>query len=79
MDDYLRGQRDVWVAMLCLVLSNLGADSEEAKAHKWRIEREEAVAMLRRVCEHQGDNDWPDDLHLADVIDKHLWRHLGDK
>ena len=36
-----------------------------------------AVSMLRQVCEAHGDNDWPDDLDLSDVIEKHLWRHLG--
>lgn len=35
-----------------------------------------AVSMLRQVCEAHGDNDWPDDLDLSDVIEKHLWRHL---
>lgn len=34
---------------------------------------------LRRVCEDHGDNDWSDDLHLADVIEKHLARHLDSK
>jgi hypothetical protein len=43
------------------------------------VEREESVAMLRTVCTNFGDNDWPDDLHLADVIEKHLWRHLEKK
>jgi hypothetical protein len=39
-------------------------------------EREQAVASLRDICRQFGDNDWPDDLHLADVLDKHLGRHL---
>jgi hypothetical protein len=32
--------------------------------------------MLRRVCAKFGDNDWSDDLRLADVLEKHLLRHL---
>ena len=40
-------------------------------------ERASVIALLRRVCEVHGDNDWPDDLHLGDVIEKHLARHLG--
>ena len=32
--------------------------------------------MLRQVCAKYGDNDWPDNLHLADVIEKHLLRNL---
>ncbi len=39
-------------------------------------ERGAAVKMLRQLCADFGDNDWPDDLHLADVIDKHLGDHL---
>lgn len=39
-------------------------------------ERSAAVAMLRQVCAAHGDNDWSDNLHLADVLEKHLWRHL---
>jgi hypothetical protein len=32
--------------------------------------------VLVEIFEEQGI-DWPgDDLHLADVIEKHLWRHL---
>lgn len=42
------------------------------------LERSQAVEMLRQVCAERGDNDWPADLHLSDVIEKHLWRHLGD-
>jgi hypothetical protein len=36
-------------------------------------------AMLRIECAEYDDNDWPDDLHLADVVEKHLARqaHLA--
>jgi hypothetical protein len=34
-------------------------------------------ACTGQKSDRHGDNDWPDDLHLADVIDKHLARHLG--
>jgi hypothetical protein len=30
--------------------------------------------MLRLECAEFDDNDWPDDLHLADVVEKHLAR-----
>jgi len=42
-------------------------------------ERAQTVLSLRRVCAQFGDNDWPDDLHLVDIIEKHLERYLGDK
>lgn len=71
-----RGNRAAWVAMLGVCIGKLGYSDAEAKHVAWIKEREEAVAMLRRVCEEHGDNKWPDDLHLADVIDKHLSVHL---
>jgi hypothetical protein len=46
--------------------------------NSWVSERMDAVAMLRQVCAEWGDNDWPDGLHLGDIIEKHLWRHLKD-
>lgn len=40
-------------------------------------EIEETRAAMRRVCSKHGDNDWTDTLNLADVVEKHLGRHLG--
>lgn len=76
---YLRGQRQVWLNLLQLALRELGLDSPEANEHRWKVEREEAVSMLRQVCALHGDNDWPEDLHLGDIIEKHLWRNLESK
>ena len=42
-------------------------------------ERQEVVAILRRLCAEPGDNDWPDNLHLSDVIEKHLIRPMLSK
>jgi len=39
-------------------------------------ERREIISALRDACSEIGDNDWPDDLHIADIIEKHLARHL---
>ena len=39
--------------------------------------RAETIALLRDLCAQTGDNDWPDDLHPADVIEKHLWRSIN--
>jgi hypothetical protein len=75
---YERGSRAAWASMLRTCLRSLGYDSPEAQAAKWISEREAAIAMLRQVCDEHGDNDWPDNLHLADIIEKHLWRNLPD-
>jgi predicted secreted protein len=55
----------------------LGEDDPLRKAAVYIAEREQAVAALRELCAEHGDNDWPDNLHLADIIRKRLGRHLG--
>ncbi len=36
-------------------------------------ERAQAISVLRDIC---PDNDWPDDLHLADIIEKYVRPHM---
>ena len=74
---YMRGQRAIWLRLLSECLRNLGYESSEAKQAGWITEREEAIAILRDICTHHGDNEWNESLHLADIIDKHLGNHLG--
>lgn len=73
---WIAGDRAAWRTMLGECLRHLGYDSEECREVAWITEREDAVAKLREVCEWHGDNDWEDNLHLADVIEKHLYNHL---
>lgn len=74
---YDEGQRSAWRMILLHAVKELGYRDEPAVAHhRWILEREAAVAQLRMACREHGDNDWPDDLHLADVIDKHLMRWI---
>lgn len=35
-------------------------------------ERAETIATLRRLLHELGDDDWPDALHLSDIIEKRL-------
>jgi hypothetical protein len=72
--DWTAGNRAAWTRILSEAIRELGPSAPDAA--RLIRERAEVVAMLRQVCEVFGDNDWPDDLHLADVIEKHLWRHL---
>ena len=41
-------------------------------------ERQETIRTLRGLCKDFGDNNWPDNLHLGDVIEKHLGKYLVD-
>ena len=71
---WLAGNRAAWAAMYEHCLRQLGYEGRTSAS--LLAEREAAVAMLREVCDQHGDNDWDNDLHLADVIEKHLFNHL---
>lgn len=45
----------------------------------WTQERIEVVQILRELCKEFGDNDWQDNDHLRDVIEKHLAKYLWKK
>jgi hypothetical protein len=73
--DYAAGHRDAWIGILRTAMRELGHDAPEVA--RLVLERSEAVQQLRILCGrlervHKGDNDWPDDLYLPDVIAKHL-------
>ena len=74
--DYMDGTRSVWRELLQLALANLGY--EETSAQSWIVEREQIIASLRQLCADHGDNDWSEDLNLADVMDKHLAPYLDE-
>ncbi len=73
---YEQGSRTAWLAMLQTCLRHLGIDDPAAGSARWVSEREQTVSALRKVCAEHGDNEWDESLHLADVIEKHLRRHL---
>jgi hypothetical protein len=71
---YMQGMRTANVRMLSQCVQELGYEGRSEAA--WIVEREAAIAALRELCSTHGDNDWPDNLHLRDIIEKHLGRHL---
>lgn len=72
---YSNGSHAVWRRLLQECLANLGGT--DLSRERLILERTEAIAALRIVCGDHGDNDWEDNLHLSDIIEKHLGRHLG--
>lgn len=70
--DYEQGSRAAWTYLLGECLRQLGYETRAVKRVAWIAEREAAIAALRGVCGRFGDNDWTNDLHLADIIEKHL-------
>lgn len=71
---YIEGNKSAYQLLLIQCIQHLGG--EDRNKESWRLERAAAIAALRRLCAEHGDNDWPDSLNLADVIDKHLGRYL---
>jgi hypothetical protein len=71
---WTRGNRAAWTRILDEALRQLEYPAE-LDAVKLVAEREDAIATLRRLCDDLGDNDWPNDLHLSDIIEKHLARY----
>lgn len=72
---YLEGRKGAFAEILRHCMGQIG-QTQYTIAEVLTVERVETLKMLRQVCERFGDNDWPDNLHLADVIEKHLMRHL---
>jgi hypothetical protein len=73
---YIAGNRAAYTDMLRACIKKLGYDSPEVLPAEWILEREATIAQLREVCAKYGDNDWPDELKLADVVQKHLANYL---
>lgn len=75
---YVQGTRSATLSMLFKCMRELGFSTDEGAAHKWAIEREETIQALMSACRDFGDDDWDPDLHLADIINKHLVCYLDD-
>jgi hypothetical protein len=74
---YIEGERRAYLSVLRHVRSHFDHEGE-TKELNWLIERQEAVGVLRGLCAQFGDNDWPDNLYLYDVLTKHLGDHLEE-
>jgi hypothetical protein len=71
---YLDGQNSSYRDIMALCVRALGY--ENATKESLMLEREEAIVALRSACEDAGDNDWDNNLYLADIINKHLYWSL---
>jgi len=76
IDRYDLGSRMAWTLMLKTCLTHLGYNIKNKDEMWWISERESALNALRSVCGEFGDNDWDENLNLADIIDNHLEKHL---
>ncbi len=69
---WIQGRKAAYQSMLNECLHALGVDDPIAQAAAYLEERTATIAYLRSACADDGDNDWPDDLYIPDIIEKHL-------
>lgn len=73
---YIEGKNTVYREQLAAAIAGLGTYYRDRTIATRMLERSEVIAVLRRVCEDFGDNNWSDNLHLVDIIEKHLIPYL---
>lgn len=71
---YMHGYNAAMRSVLGFAIKELGYENVTLESALTQLA--DTRIALRSVCAEFGDNDWPDELHLADVIEKHLARHL---
>ena len=73
-EDYEKGYRAALASIIQRCYHGLGYPDKdkEIQLATLIVEREEAIAALRIVCERYGDNAWNEQLNLADIIVKHI-------
>jgi hypothetical protein len=72
---YIQGRQAAFLRMLNHLIVELHGKTD-LTVEELLAERIDAIHALRRVCARFGDNEWPDNLYLSDIIEKHLERHL---
>jgi hypothetical protein len=75
-DAFEAGRQAVFRSMLGFITGELHGDERKvagAIAHLIDVK-----TALRGLCEEFGCNEWPDDLNLSDVVEKHLGRKIRD-
>jgi len=73
---WAEGRRSAFRSLLGECARELGG--EDRKLAAVLAEVEASRVALRQLCADHGDLEWDDRLHLADVIEKHLARHLDE-
>ena len=81
---YIEGRRFTLVRLLTQSMKELMEFGELDQSPLIRLaelikERQETVSKLRELCGKYGDNEWRDNSHLADVVEKHLIIHIRER
>jgi hypothetical protein len=81
-EGYNRGYLSAWSDILMTARKNVGARTGTLDRDRDSLlaERARAIVALRKACLDIGaDTDWPDDLHLVDIIEKKLMRDVAEQ
>ena len=71
-ESYQWGQKQLLIFQMREIIRQLGYPAESTVG-VFIIEREEALIALRQKCQDAGKpSNFPEDLHLADIIQKYL-------
>ena len=75
---YIEGSRRAFINQLSACLRGFYEEGDAldplVKLARYEVERQEVLSVLRQAAERGwGDSDWPDDLYLPDVLDKHFF------
>lgn len=77
---WIAGNHAAWMRILGLCLAELNGTQyhkDAAVALGRAVDELGAIRVaLRELSEELGCNDWPDDLHLADVVEKYIGRAI---
>lgn len=73
---YVNGYNSAYRELLQVAIRGLGY--ENVSREQALLLLSQTTAALRSVCGEFGDNDWDDDLHPADIVEKHLSNHLRE-
>lgn len=77
---YLEGKNNALKDTILHCQNELRNNGVELKTdEKFSQERVDVIKTLRSFCREFGDNNWDDNLHLSDVIDKHLAINLDSR
>lgn len=73
---YDLGWKAAWERIFMESLRQIDHPTEGRSREALILERSAAIGILRQVCADHGDNDWDNDLHLSDILEKHLACYL---
>lgn len=76
---YIEGRKMLLLMQMDDILRKLGGYGVDVTREYLINEREEAILKIRRFVREdlKEDDDFPDDLHLSDIIDNYIIKNIN--